>query len=62
MVKCANHVVVTADSSKFGREDLVSFAPLSAVRTVVTDNEIRDHERRQLIDAGVDVICAEAGS
>ncbi len=62
MVQCANHVVVAADSSKFGREDLVSFAPLSAARTVVTDNEIRDHERRQLVDAGVDVICAEAGS
>ena len=62
MVRCANHVVVTADSSKFGREDLVSFAPLSAVRTVVTDTEIRAHERQQLADAGVDVICAEAGA
>jgi len=32
------------------------------VRTVVTDTEIRAHERQQLIDAGVDVICAEAGA
>src|ERR1700758_3106619 len=29
MISCANYVVVVADSTKVGREDFVSFAPLS---------------------------------
>ena len=37
MVACANYVVVVADSSKVGREDFVSFAPLSSVDTLITD-------------------------
>ena len=30
MVRCANYVVVVADSSKVGREEFVSFAPSTA--------------------------------
>ena len=40
MVKAANYVVVAADSSKVGREDFVSFAPISSVDTLITDSEI----------------------
>jgi DeoR family fructose operon transcriptional repressor len=62
MVRCANYVVVAADSSKVGREDFISFAPISSVDTLITDSEISDADRQALTDAGVEVICAEAAS
>src|SRR3954463_15742024 len=45
MVGAANYVVVAADSSKVGREELVSFAPISSVDTLITDDEITDADR-----------------
>jgi DeoR family fructose operon transcriptional repressor len=58
MVKAANYVVVAADSSKVGREDLVSFAPISSVDTLITDTEISAADRKQLTDSGVEVVVA----
>jgi DeoR family transcriptional regulator, fructose operon transcriptional repressor len=58
MVQCANYVVVAADSSKVAKEDLVSFAPISSVDTLITDTEISATDRRALTDSGVEVICA----
>ena len=58
MVQCANYVVVAADSSKVGREDFVSFAPISSVDTLITDTEISDDDHRALTESGVEVICA----
>ena len=58
MVAAANYVVVVADSTKVGREDFVSFAPISSVDTLITDAEITDGGRRQLADEGVEVIVA----
>lgn len=58
MVQCANYVVVAADSSKVGREDLVSFAPISSVDTLITDAEMDDADHTELTAAGVEVITA----
>ncbi len=58
MVRSANYVVVAADSSKVGREDFVSFAPLSSVDTLITDSEISAAYRAQFTEQGVEVICA----
>ena len=58
MVNSANYVVVVADSSKIGREDFVSFAPLSRVDTLITDSEISDVDRTQLTEQGVEVVVA----
>ena len=57
MVRAANYVVVVADSSKVGREDMVSFAPISSVDTLVTDWEISDADQQELVNHGVEVIC-----
>jgi DeoR family fructose operon transcriptional repressor len=62
MVRCANYVVVAADSTKVGREDLVSFAPISSVDTLITDDEITDADRTMLIDEGVEVVTAGGAS
>ena len=48
MVRAANYVVVAADSSKVGREDFVSFAPISSVDTLITDSEISAADRAEL--------------
>ena len=58
MVGAANYVVAVSDSSKVGREDFVSFAPLSSVDTLITDAEISDTDRAQLIEHGVEVVVA----
>jgi len=58
MVNSANYVVVAADSSKVGREDFVSFAPISSVDTLITDSEINDEDRKQLTQHGVEVVVA----
>lgn len=58
MVQCANYVVVAADSSKVGREEFVSFAPLNSVDTLITDSEISDDDRDELIRHGVEVVTA----
>jgi DeoR family fructose operon transcriptional repressor len=49
-----------ADSTKVGREDFVSFAPISSVDTLITDAEISDADRRTLTDEGVEVITTGA--
>jgi DeoR family fructose operon transcriptional repressor len=58
MVCSANYVVVVADSSKIGREEFLSFAPIDRVDTLVTDAEITDADRSALTDNGVEVIVA----
>ena len=52
MVHSANYVVVAADSSKVGREDFVSFAPITSVDTLITDAEISDADRSAVHRAG----------
>ncbi|MGV9797631.1 DeoR/GlpR family DNA-binding transcription regulator [Mycobacterium sp. NPDC003449] len=58
MVRAANYVVVTADSSKVGREDLVSFATIGSVDALVTDSGIGAADRGQLTEHGVEVVVA----
>ena len=58
MVRAAGFVVVVADSSKVGREDLMSFAPIDRVDVLITDAEIADADRSRLTDSGVEVVVA----
>ena len=62
MVRCANYVVVVADSSKIGREELHSFAPISSVDALITDTEITDPAREELAALGIEVTCAGASA
>lgn len=62
MVECANFVVVVADSSKIGREEFVSFAPIDRVDVLVTDSEITPADRAALAEHSVDVVVAQAVS
>lgn len=58
MVRCADRVVVVADSSKIGRRHLLSFAPLDAVDVLVTDTDLDDTDRDRLTDHGIEVVTA----
>ena len=58
MVACANFVVVVADSSKIGREEFASFAPIDALDVLVTDSEIPASEHAELTRAGLEVVLA----
>lgn len=58
MVRSAHVVVVVADSSKVGREEFVSFAPISGIDALVTDSEISAEDRAALTAQGVDVVVA----
>jgi len=59
MVACANFVVVMADSSKIGREEFVSFAPIDALDVLVTDAEISAADRAGFTGGGLDVVVAQ---
>lgn len=58
LVGAGRHVVVLADSTKVGREDLVRFAATGAVDVLVTDDGIRDEDVRAFDAAGVEVVIA----
>lgn len=58
MVRCARQVVVLADSSKLGEEQLVRFASLSDVDTLITDAEADPAFLARLRGRGVEVLVA----
>ena len=58
VVAAGRQVVVLADSSKLGREDLVRFATVDQVDVLVTDDGITDDDARALRAAGVEVVVA----
>lgn len=58
LVRAARRVVVLADSSKLGREELVRFATVGDVDALVTDDGVRREDARALEAAGVEVVVA----
>jgi DeoR/GlpR family transcriptional regulator of sugar metabolism len=50
-VESAQEVIVLADSSKWGVVGLADIAPLSAAKTVITDDALPDDARRVLADS-----------
>jgi DeoR family fructose operon transcriptional repressor len=55
-------VVVLADSSKVGREEFASFAAIDSLDVLVTDSQITDSDRTELIRGGLEVVVAQAVS
>ena len=58
MVSIARRVVALVDSSKIGTESLHSFARLSDVDVLITDDGITDAVRAEFIEQGVEVVVA----
>jgi DeoR family fructose operon transcriptional repressor len=62
MVGSANFVVLVADSSKIGREEFVSFAPIDSLDVLVTDSQISARDRAELTRHGLEVVVAQGRS
>lgn len=58
MIDIAKEVIMVADSSKFNRKSLAFICPISSIHTIVTDDGIKDDDRRKLEDNGIEVIVA----
>ncbi|KQR98772.1 D-beta-D-heptose 1-phosphate adenosyltransferase [Williamsia sp. Leaf354] len=58
MIAAANRVVVLADSSKLGAEDMTRFAGLEEVDVLITDDGIDPGFSAQLSARGVEVVIA----
>ena len=58
IVAAAQRVVVLADSSKMGREDFSSFAPLDEVDVLITDDGIDPEFSAALSAHGIEVVIA----
>jgi DeoR family transcriptional regulator, fructose operon transcriptional repressor len=58
MVQSARFVVVLADSSKFGRDYLMSFAPIGRVDVLITDPDLSLTARDELSQSGIEVVIA----
>jgi DeoR/GlpR family transcriptional regulator of sugar metabolism len=58
MLRCANEVVVVADSTKIGRQALAFLCELSAIDTLIVDSGITPEQRRLVEEAGVRLVVA----
>jgi DeoR/GlpR family transcriptional regulator of sugar metabolism len=58
MLRCANEVVVVADSTKIGRQALAFLCELSAIDTLIVDAGITPEQRRLVEEAGVRLVVA----
>lgn len=58
MVEAADRAIVVTDSSKLGVDHLHSFAPLSALDLVITDDAADQADRSMLAEAGLEVVYA----
>jgi DeoR family transcriptional regulator of aga operon len=56
MVKAAKRVVAVCDSTKFMRRSLALIVPPKAIHTVITDDQISEHDLEMLTSAGIEVI------
>ena len=58
MVKAASQVYLLADSTKIGRVSFSALGGVELVHTLITDDGIKDEDRREFERRGVDVIVA----
>lgn len=55
----AKENIVLVDSSKFDRNGIINFAPLSKIHTLVTDKNIPESYLNHLTELGIKVVIAE---
>ena len=57
--RCADEVVVLADSRKFGVRARYAVVNFARIATLITDEGITEADERMLLDAGINVIIAK---
>jgi DeoR/GlpR family transcriptional regulator of sugar metabolism len=58
MIAAASHVYLVADSTKIGRTSFSSLGAIEIVHTLITDQAIRDEDRRAFEARGIRVLTA----
>ncbi|WP_447725580.1 DeoR/GlpR family DNA-binding transcription regulator [Sphingomonas koreensis] len=58
MIEAASRVYLLADSSKIGKTSFSSLGGIDNIHVLITDDGIRDADRRAFADAGIEVIIA----
>lgn len=58
MIEYSEQVILLSDSSKFLRKSLAFICPLSSVHTIVTDDQIKPEDQRQIERLGIKVLTA----
>lgn len=56
MAKCAQRIVATIDSSKFGRRGFNLVLPISQLDTIITDDGISDHDKQAFESTNVKLL------
>jgi DeoR/GlpR family transcriptional regulator of sugar metabolism len=56
MAGLGDMVVLTADSSKYGRKGFVNFLPLNQVDIVITDDGLSEEARREITELGIELL------
>lgn len=58
VIEQAKEVIITADSSKFGRDVLAHICPVSAVDLIITDKQLSDNILTKFENASVNIVLA----
>ena len=58
MMKCAQRVIIVADSTKFGRNAMIHVASFSELDQIISNSELAPEHRQLLIDSGVNYLLA----
>ncbi|MBN8650478.1 MAG: DeoR/GlpR transcriptional regulator [Cytophagales bacterium] len=56
MIEVSREVILLTDSSKFNKRSFAFICAVSEIDKVITDNKIKDEDRKKLEDEGVEVI------
>ena len=59
MMSQAQEIVLLADSGKFGQQALSQLGPLDEIDIVVSDPGLTEDQRKQIVDAGCQLIISE---
>lgn len=59
MIKRSDQVVLVADSSKFNKYSMVSFARLTDIDLIITDNQLSEEIKREYEEHGTRILIAE---
>lgn len=59
MIRSARHIILVADSTKFGNISVTHFAELDEIDTIITDIGLSEEYRKILVDKGIELIIAD---
>ena len=59
MIRSAKHIILVADSTKFGNISVTHFAELADIDTIITDDGLSEEYRNILVDRGIELLIAD---